>query len=89
MKKRILFIINPISGTTSKRDIPEFITQNIDHDLFDFDIQMTQGPGDATTMAHAASERGLDAVVAVGGDGTVNEVARALVHTSSVGREFS
>lgn len=81
MKKKILFIINPCSGTTSKRVIPEFITQNINHDLFDIDIQMTQGPGDATTMAHAASERSVDAVVAVGGDGTVNEVARGLVHT--------
>jgi len=81
MKKKILFIINPCSGTTSKRVIPEFITQNINHDLFDIDIHMTQGPGDATTMAHAASERSVDAVVAVGGDGTVNEVARGLVHT--------
>lgn len=81
MKKKILFIINPCSGTTSKRVIPEFITQNINHDLFDIDIQMTTGPGDATTMAQAASERGVDAVVAVGGDGTVNEVARGLVHT--------
>ena len=61
MKKKILFIINPCSGTTSKRVIPEFITQNINHDLFDIDIQMTTGPGDATTMAQAASERGVDA----------------------------
>lgn len=81
MKKKILFIINPISGTTSKRVIPEFITHNINHDLFDIDIQMTQGPGDATSLAKAASDRGVDAVVAVGGDGTVNEVARSLVHT--------
>ena len=75
MKKKILFIINPISGTTSKRVIPEFITQNINHDLFDIDIQMTKGPGDATAMAHAASERGLDAVVAVGGAGSTNMVS--------------
>jgi YegS/Rv2252/BmrU family lipid kinase len=43
------------------------------------DIALTQGPGDATRLAREAAERGDDAVLAVGGDGTVNETAAGLI----------
>lgn len=83
MKKRILFIINPISGAASKAHIPEEIEACIDHDLYDYSIVETQYAGHAAMIARDASVEGVDAVVAVGGDGTVNEVARGLVHSDT------
>jgi diacylglycerol kinase (ATP) len=47
------------------------------------DIVLTEAPGDATRLAREAAERGDDAVIAVGGDGTVNEVAAGLVGTGT------
>lgn len=47
------------------------------------DIVLTEGPGDATRLAREAAERGDDAVLAVGGDGTVNEVAAGLVGSAT------
>ncbi len=41
----------------------------------------TQRVGDATRLARQAAERGVDAVIAVGGDGTLNEVANGVVDT--------
>ena len=81
MKKSILFIINPISGTVSKARIPDAIERFLDKDKFDYEIQETQHAGHATEIAREAAGRGTDVVVAIGGDGTVNEVARAIVHT--------
>ena len=48
---------------------------------FDYQVARTQYAGHASSLAKAFVEEGLDAVVAIGGDGTVNEIARALVHT--------
>jgi YegS/Rv2252/BmrU family lipid kinase len=45
----------------------------------DFDLSVTEGPGHATELARAAADAGADVVLSVGGDGTANEVARALV----------
>ncbi len=42
MKKRILFIVNPISGTTSKTNITEKIDAWLDHDLYDHDLKETR-----------------------------------------------
>ncbi|MBQ7472670.1 MAG: YegS/Rv2252/BmrU family lipid kinase [Prevotella sp.] len=81
MKRRITFIMNPISGTTNKAGIPDLIEQTLDHDLFDYDIRMTEYAGHASVIANEAKDEGIDIVVAVGGDGTVNEVARSLVHS--------
>ncbi|MDD2602026.1 MAG: diacylglycerol kinase family lipid kinase [Prevotella sp.] len=81
MKKRILFIINPISGTLAKDQIPGKIQQYIDHEKFDVEIKSTEHAGHATELAKEAVADAIDIVVAVGGDGTVNEVARSLVHT--------
>lgn len=81
MKKKMLIIVNPISGTKSKGDAPSLLNTYLDKDLFDYEICFTTHPGHATEMAHQAVQDHADIVVAVGGDGTVNEVARSLVNT--------
>lgn len=83
MKKRILFIINPISGTRHKQHITADIEECLDHERFTHEIRFTQHAGHAAEMARDAAREGVDIVVAVGGDGTVNEVARSLVHSST------
>lgn len=81
MKRKIVFIMNPISGTTSKAGIPELIDRTLDKEKFDYEIYMTERPGHASEIAVEAKKAGVDIVVAVGGDGTVNEVARSIVHS--------
>ena len=80
-KKKIVFILNPISGTVSKA--PDLIEERLDKDKFDYRIAETQHAGHATELAREAVEDGVDVVVAVGGDGTVNEVGRSLINTKS------
>ena len=83
MKKKILFIINPISGTVSKAGIPEAIEKYLDKSVFDYEIARTQYPGHATELSRQAAKDGYDIVVAIGGDGTVNEVGRGITHTNT------
>jgi YegS/Rv2252/BmrU family lipid kinase len=78
-RQRILFIINPISGVFKKEGIPERIAKYLDYVKYDFTINYTQYPGHATEMANEAVKDGYSVVVAVGGDGSVNEVARGLL----------
>lgn len=82
MSRSILFIINPIAGVRPKDEIPELI-----HEVFqpaedyDLDIQFTSYGGHASELAQEAVTRGIDTVVAIGGDGTINETGRSLVGT--------
>jgi len=82
-KKKITFILNPISGTVSKAGIPDLIEERLDKDRFDYCIAETSYAGHATELAKEAAKDGIDIVVAVGGDGTVNEVGRALTQTDT------
>ncbi|WP_091840532.1 diacylglycerol/lipid kinase family protein [Prevotella sp. ne3005] len=82
-KKKITFILNPISGTHSKEEIPNLIEQTLDQELYDYTIRFTEYAGHAAEIAKECVELEEDVVVAVGGDGTVNEVARSLVHTQT------
>ena len=82
-KMKITFIINPISGTVSKSGIPQLIDQMLDKKKFSYEIRETLYAGHAAKIATECKEQGVDVVVAVGGDGTVNEVGRALVHTNT------
>jgi len=83
IQKRICVIINPVSGTRSKKDIPGYFNKL---DSKDFDVKMftTKYPGHATEIAREAVESKTDYVVAVGGDGTINETARALIGSGSI-----
>ena len=82
-KRHILFIVNPISGTSSKKGFDKIVEKNIDRNHFNYDIIRTEYAGHAAELASAAALQGTDICVAVGGDGTVNEVARALVNTDT------
>lgn len=82
-KKKILFIMNPISGNAKKTGIPKIIETTLDTRLFDFEIEQTKYVGHACELADKAKDNGYDAVVAVGGDGTVNDVAKALTHSET------
>lgn len=83
MKKSITFIINPHSGTQSKEEIPKLIGSVLDNDKFEAKYVFTEYAGHASLIARQCVEEGVDVVTAVGGDGTVNEVARSLVHSHS------
>lgn len=83
MKKKAVFIINLISGTSDKATIPGLIDQYLDKTQFEYEIAVTQYAGHASEIAAKAKDDGVDVVVAIGGDGTVNEVARAIVHSST------
>ena len=74
MEKRnhILAIINPVSGTGSKDKIPRLIDTVIDHDKNDVSIIMSEYAGHASEIAAQAVNDGIDVVVAIGGDGTVD-----------------
>lgn len=81
-KQKILFIINPKSGVQSKKRVPEMVEKYIDRSRFEFSIKNTEYAGHAFEIAKEAVEAGVYSVVAVGGDGTINEVGRALAHTN-------
>ncbi len=82
-KMTITFIVNPISGTHSKAELPELIESTLDANRFEWRIIQTEYAGHAAEIARQCAADGVDICVAVGGDGTVNEVARSLVHTQT------
>ena len=85
--KNIAFIINPISGAketqNAKKKLPKLIMQTLDMEQWLPNIVFTEYAGHATELAYQYARMGFDAVVAVGGDGTINEVARGLKDTKT------
>ena len=76
--RHILAIINPVSGTGGKDKIPRLIDTVVDNDRNDVSIIATEYPGHACEIAMQAVKDKIDIVVAIGGDGTVNEVGSAV-----------
>ena len=82
-KKEIVFIVNPVSGTSSKKGFDKQVERYIDSGRFSCRILRTEYAGHAAEIASRCAADGVDICVAVGGDGTVNEVARALVGSAT------
>ncbi len=80
----VRFIINPISGTRGKKKLIQYI-EKIKSKLPHFQIEICQTAyaGHAFELAKEATLKDIDIVVAVGGDGTINEIGRALIHTET------
>jgi diacylglycerol kinase (ATP) len=77
-KKSVLFIVNPKSGTRSKKNIIQIIEGNVPEEYFDYQIAFTKARAHATELAAKAAAEGVEYIMAVGGDGTMNGLARDL-----------
>ncbi|WP_321279052.1 diacylglycerol kinase family protein [Marinifilum fragile] len=80
--EKILFIINPIAGKKSGINIHQKIIRYLDTDIFKPYFKYSEYPGHISEMAKQALKEKYKAIIAVGGDGTVNETARVLVHSN-------
>ncbi len=78
---RTVFIVNPKAGARLQHRLHENIREYLDTRRFDYDIWFTEKRGHAAELAAKAVQVGCQIVVAVGGDGSVNEVASQLIHT--------
>ena len=77
---KIRFIVNPISGTGRQRGIEAVIEEYTD---FEYDTVFTKKSGDATRLSQIAVDEKINVVIAVGGDGTVNECAKAIISSKT------
>jgi YegS/Rv2252/BmrU family lipid kinase len=83
MKKKICFIVNPISGVGRQKVIEKLINECLDRTKYDYEIAYTKAAKHAIELARDAAQRKVDVVVAVGGDGSVNETAKGLVNSNT------
>src|SRR5271165_196772 len=78
-KKRIRFIINPVSGIGKHKNIVRNVEQYLDKSQFHYEIVFTEKPGHGIRLSRQAADNNYHAVVAVGGDGSINEVGSSLI----------
>lgn len=78
--EKMLFIINPVAGGKKTKDLIPLIEAKMKENKIDYEILITKKPKDATKLAYDTE---CKIVVAVGGDGTINEVAKGLIRKKS------
>ncbi|MBN1116304.1 MAG: diacylglycerol kinase family lipid kinase [Bacteroidales bacterium] len=76
-KQKIAFIINPVSGKGKNRNLAKLLSKKFNSDAWEHEILFTKYQGHASELVKECRQNNFDIVVAVGGDGTVNEVASA------------
>lgn len=82
-RETVLFIVNPISGSGYSKNLAARIDKSLDPNRFIASIVYSQYQGHATNIVREQLALGVKKVFAVGGDGTVNEVAKALTYTEA------
>lgn len=80
-KRKVLFIVNPVSGGKKKTVFNKQVLETLDLSKFEPTFRITEYNGHGYELAKIGVENRFDAIVAVGGDGTINEVGSALVGT--------
>jgi len=81
--KKVLLIINPISGTLPKDGLEERVLVRLAAAGMEVECAYTRRAGHGRELAAEAAAKGYYAVIAAGGDGTVNEVGSALANTGT------
>lgn len=81
---KYFLVVNLIAGQGRCKEIFPAVKKELDRVGVDYDLHYTNEPGEATDVARMGIESGFTHIVAVGGDGTVNEVANGLVGTDAI-----
>jgi YegS/Rv2252/BmrU family lipid kinase len=82
--KHIVFIINPKSGVERQKEIMQGIEDHLDKSRFSYAMINTEYAKHGTALAKEAAAEGAYAVVAVGGDGSVNDIVQGLLGTDTL-----
>ena len=82
-KKKILFLINPISGVGRQKRVEKLLEEHLDLEKYSYEIAYTKTANHAAELSKDAAEKKYKMVVAVGGDGSVNDVAKGLIGTNT------
>lgn len=82
--RRYKIIVNPAAGRGKARRQLPWLQELLHRYSCEYDLQMTSEPMEAAEIANRAATQEWDAVVAFGGDGTINEVVNGLVGTDGV-----
>ena len=82
MPRKIIYLINPISGTRGKSPLKELITKKTEEQNIPFEILPTTADADYKFVEEKIKNDYVTDVVVCGGDGSVNQVVRSLVHTN-------
>jgi diacylglycerol kinase (ATP) len=83
-KKQWVFIVNPIAGNGFAKSIVPKLEEMIKKYNIDYEIVFTERSGHAAELSSMFHERGFHYIIGVGGDGTLNEVARPLINKEDV-----
>jgi YegS/Rv2252/BmrU family lipid kinase len=85
-KKKILFIVNPVSGVHQSRKamLTNLADEVLDKQRFEWQIVFSESADQVRELSREAAEAGTDIIAAVGGDGTVNQVVKGLYGSNSV-----
>src|SRR5271157_117949 len=83
-KRKILFIINPVSGIGRQKVVERAISKKLDHSLFEYKISYTEYSHHAIKIANEAISNGFEIIVAVGGDGSINDVVQGILTTDAI-----
>jgi YegS/Rv2252/BmrU family lipid kinase len=81
--KRALLIVNPAAGRRHGPRVASDVARALQAAGYAIEVAHTTSPGEATPLAHAAAAGGAEAVFALGGDGTLREVAQGLLGSST------
>ena len=84
MKKKMVVIVNPVSGVGRQKRIEKLLRDNINHDLIDYDVRYTEHIHHGTEIARECCQHDYDAIVAVGGDGSVNDVVSGMAGSGKI-----
>jgi len=79
MQRHIIYIINPISGTRTKKDLRQFIEKKTGERKIPFEIYPSVASGDYSFLQTIIAEKKITDIVIAGGDGTVSQVVNSLM----------
>ena len=84
VNKEWVFIVNPIAGNGyGKTIVPKLKEMILKHNI-DAEIIFTERSGHATELSEQYLNRGFKYIIAVGGDGTFNEMSRSLINKKDI-----
>lgn len=82
-KRNILAIVNPFSGTKNKEKIVKLLERHLTGEGISYQHIYTEYSGHAIELAKNGVARGMDTIIAVGGDGTISEVSSQLIGSAT------